>query len=156
VATKQSAGLLMYRRTDRGVEVLLAHPGGPFWESRHEGAWTIPKGGIHDGEPPLETAQREFKEETGFDPCGPFLALGQITQRSGKVVAAWAFEGDCDPSAIVSMETTVEWPSRSGRRIVVPEIDRVQFFTIEEARGVINRAQAELLDRLIEALRRRP
>ena len=156
MATKQSAGLLRYRRTDRGVEVLLAHPGGPFWESRHEGAWTIPKGGIHEGEPPLETAQREFKEETGFEPCGPFLALGHITQRSGKVVSAWAFEGDCDPSAIVSMETTVEWPSRSGRRIVIPEIDRVQFFTIEEARGVINPAQGELLDRLIEALSPEP
>ena len=146
----------MYRRTSSGVEVLLAHPGGPFWESRHEGAWTIPKGGIHEGEPPLDTAQREFREETGFEPCGPFVDLGQIIQRSGKVVSAWAFEGDCDPSALVSMATTVEWPSRSGRRIVVPEIDRVQFFTIDEARGVINQAQAELLDRLIHVLSREP
>jgi predicted NUDIX family NTP pyrophosphohydrolase len=142
----------MYRRTDRGVEVLLAHPGGPFWEGRHEGAWTIPKGGIHEGEPALETAQREFREETGFDACGPFVELGHVVQRSGKVVFAWAFEGDCDPAALVSMETTVEWPSRSGRRIVVPEIDRVQFFTIDEARDLINRAQAELLDRLVHAL----
>ena len=149
---KQSAGLLMFRRTANGLEVLLAHPGGPFWESRHAGAWTLPKGGLHDGEPPLDTAQREFREETGFEPCGPFIDLGQITQRSGKVVFAWAFEGDCDPSALVSMETTVEWPSRSGRRIVVPEIDRVEFFSIDDARTLINTAQAELLDRLMAAV----
>jgi predicted NUDIX family NTP pyrophosphohydrolase len=149
---KQSAGLLMFRRAPGGVEVLLAHPGGPFWQGRDEGAWTIPKGGIHEGEPPLDTAQREFVEETGFTPCGPFLPLGSITQRSGKVVHAWAFEGDCDPSALVSMDTTIEWPVRSGRRITVPEVDRVAFFTIDDARVAVNPAQAELLDRLVRVL----
>ena len=98
-----------------------AHPGGPYWATRHEGAWTIPKGGIHPGEDPLQTAIREFKEETGFDPCGPYLSLGRITQRSGKIVHAWAFEGDCDPSDINSATTTTEWPPRSGRRIEIPE-----------------------------------
>ena len=153
MTVKQSAGLLMYRRRDGRLEVLLAHPGGPFWERRHEGAWTIPKGGIHDGERASESAVREFREETGFEPAGPYLALGQIVQRSCKVVHAWAFEGDCDPSALVSMPTTVEWPPRSGRAIVVPEIDRVAFFPIDEARPLINQAQAALLDRLVRALR---
>jgi predicted NUDIX family NTP pyrophosphohydrolase len=142
----------MFRRTGASLEVLLAHPGGPFWEGRYDGAWTIPKGGIHEGEPPFETAAREFREETGFEPCGPFIELGRIVQRSGKIVFAWAFEGDCDPAALVSMETTVEWPARSGRRIVVPEIDRVAFFSIDEARRAINPAQAELLDRLMAGL----
>jgi predicted NUDIX family NTP pyrophosphohydrolase len=152
VAAKQSAGLLMFRRVHGIVEVLLAHPGGPFWQGRDAGAWTIPKGGIHEGEPPLETARREFKEETGFEPQGPFLPLGSITQRSGKIVHAWAFEGDCDPSAIVSMDTTVEWPVKSGRRIVVPEIDRAAFFSIEKARVAVNPAQAPLFDRLLDRL----
>jgi predicted NUDIX family NTP pyrophosphohydrolase len=143
----------MFRRVNDGIEVLLAHPGGPFWEGREEGAWTIPKGGIHEGESPLETAIREFREETGFEPCAPYLLLGHITQRSGKVVQAWAFEGDCNPAALTSMETTVEWPVRSGKRIVVPEIDRVAFFSIADARVAVNPAQAELFDRLIEILK---
>jgi predicted NUDIX family NTP pyrophosphohydrolase len=153
VVAKQSAGLLMFRRTGGGIEVLLAHPGGPFWEGREEGAWTIPKGGIHEGEPPLDCAIREFREETGFEPCGPYVPLGHITQRSGKVVHAWAFEGDCDPGTLVSMETTVEWPSRSGRHIVVPEVDRVAFFSIAEGRVAVNPAQAELFDRLTDYLK---
>jgi predicted NUDIX family NTP pyrophosphohydrolase len=152
MAAKQSAGLVMFRRVAGDIEVLLAHPGGPFWQSRHEGAWTIPKGGIHDGEAPLDSARREFREETGFEACGPFIPLGQVVQRSGKIVHAWAFEGDCDPTALVSMETTTEWPFRSGNRIVIPEIDRVQFFPIDEARPVINPAQAEFLDRLVGML----
>ena len=150
---KESAGLLLFRRTSAGLEVLLGHPGGPFWKGREEGAWTIPKGGIHPGETPLETAIREFVEETGFEPCEPFIELGQVTQRSGKLVHAWAFEGNCDPSAIRSVTTTIEWPPRSGKRIEIPEIDRVAFFSIDGARAMINVAQAELLDRLLAFVR---
>jgi len=139
----------MFRRTDGQVEVLLGHPGGPFWAARHEGAWTIPKGGIDHGEDPLDTAIREFKEETGFEPNGPYLPLGEITQRSGKLVHAWAFEGDRDPAELVSLEVTIEWPPRSGRYLTVPEIDRVQFFSTDEARRLINVAQVELVNRLM-------
>jgi predicted NUDIX family NTP pyrophosphohydrolase len=156
MAQKESAGLLLFRRRDHGLEVLLAHPGGPFWVGRHEGAWTIPKGGIQPGEDPLQTAVREFTEETGFEPAGPYVPLGHITQRSGKIVYAWAFEGDCDPERIQSARTLTEWPPRSGRQIDIPEIDRAAFFSIDEARRAINVAQAELLDRLTAALATRP
>lgn len=135
-------------------EVLLGHPGGPYWETRHEGAWSIPKGGRDRHETPLEAAVREFREETGFEPAEPFLSLGHVTQRSGKVVHAWAFEGDCDPAAARSITTQTEWPPRSGRFIVIPEVDRVAFFPISEARLVINAGQARLLDRLIDVLAR--
>jgi len=153
---KESAGLLLFRRTGGRIEVLLAHPGGPFWKGRDDGAWTIPKGGIHPGEDPLATAIREFKEETGFKPHGPFLPLGAITQRSGKIVHAWAFEGDCDPSGLRSVMTTTEWPPRSGRRIDIPEIDRAQFFSLDAGRRAINVAQIELLDRLVRTLAENP
>ncbi len=152
---KESAGLLLFRRSGSTLEVLLAHPGGPFWVGRHQGAWTIPKGGIHAGEDPLQTALREFTEETGFTPCGPYIPLGRITQRSGKIVHAWAFEGDCDPAQLTSVMTTTEWPPRSGRHIDIPEIDRAAFFSIDAARDVINVAQAEFLDRLRTVLHAR-
>jgi len=149
---KESAGLLLFRRIDGTLEVLLAHPGGPYWTGRHEGAWSLPKGGIHPGENPLDTARREFVEETGFTPEAPFIPLGTITQRGGKVVHAWAFEGDCNPESLESATTHVEWPPRSGRLIEVPEVDRVAFFKIPDARRAINVAQAELLDRLLAAI----
>lgn len=149
---KESAGLLMYRRTRGKLEVLLAHPGGPFWAKRYESAWSVPKGGIDLGEDPLQAAIREFTEETGFVPEGPYLPLGRITQRSGKIVHCWAFEGDCEPAALKSNMTAVEWPPRSKRMMAVPEIDEVRFFEIDEARRAINIAQAELLDRLLSAV----
>jgi predicted NUDIX family NTP pyrophosphohydrolase len=141
----------MFRRRP-GLEVLLGHPGGPFWAQRHEGAWSIPKGGVNAGEDLLTGAIREFTEETGFVPRGPYIPLGRIVQRSGKVVHAWGFEGDCDPSQLVSVTTTMEWPPRSTRIITIPELDRVAFFALDDARRAINVAQAELLDRLIAAL----
>lgn len=143
---------MLFRRAVAMTEVLLAHPGGPYWADRHFGAWSIPKGGLDMGETPLDAAIREFREETGFEPTGPYLPLGSVVQRSGKVVHAWAFEGDCDPVAAFSNVTLTEWPPRSGRMVEIPEIDRVSFFTLEAAREVINAGQVSLLDRLRAAL----
>jgi len=145
---KQSAGLLMYRRVGAGLQVLLAHPGGPLWQHRDLGAWSIPKGEVQAGEDSFAAARREFKEETGLEPQGPFLSLGGVTQRGGKVVEAWAFAGDCLPDAIRSNTFEMEWPPRSGRRQQFPEIDRAEFFTLGEAAAKINPAQRELLKRL--------
>src|SRR5262245_3665404 len=147
---KESAGLLLFRRRNGQIEVLLAHPGGPFWVKRDEGAWTIPKGGLHPGETALDAAIREFTEETGFKVSGPFIPLGDVTLKSGKRVLAWAVEGDCDPALLISNTTTVEWPPRSGKRMTIPEVDKVNFFSIADARVAINPAQALLLDRLVE------
>lgn len=152
MAARQSAGLLMFRRVGTRIEVLLGHPGGPFWQARNDGAWTIPKGGIHDGEAPLEAAIREFREETSLQAAGPFIPLGQVTQRGGKIVHGWAFEGDCDPRTLASIPTTTEWPPHSGQFISVPEIDRSEFFDLDAARAAINVAQVEFLERLTEAL----
>ncbi len=152
MSRKESAGLLLFRQRDGGLDVLLAHPGGPFWQNRDAGAWTIPKGGIDPGETPLDAAIREFTEETGLPPTGPFLPLGSIIQLGGKVVHAWAFERECDPAGLKSATVMTEWPPRSGRRIEVPELDRYQFFGIDAARRAINVAQAELLVRLVRAL----
>ena len=149
---KESAGLLLFRRCNGQLEVLLAHPGGPFWRDRDAGAWTIPKGGIDPGEQPIDAAIREFAEETGFAAREPFLPLGSVVQRGGKLVHAWAFESDCDPSRLTSVKTTTEWPPSSGRHIEIPEIDRARFFTLPEARRAINVAQVEFLDRLAAAL----
>ena len=154
MAHKESAGLLLFRRApaSANVEVLLGHPGGPYWVGKDDGAWTIPKGGIQAGEDPLDTAIREFTEETGFAPAAPFIPLGHITQRGGKLVHAWAFEGDCDPAQLTSILAQVEWPPRSGRWIDVPEIDRIAFFAIADAKRAINVAQIELLDRLVQVI----
>lgn len=140
--------MLLYRRTDPGIEVFLAHPGGPFWKNRDEGAWTIPKGLVDAGEEPLDAARREFGEETGITPAPPFLALGSIRQKSGKTVHAWAWEGDADPAAITSNVVRTEWPRASGRFLEFPEVDRCAWFTPDQARIAINPAQAELIDRL--------
>lgn len=145
---RESAGLLLFRRRERGLEVLLVHPGGPYWRTKDEGAWSIPKGEIHPGESPLAAASREFREETGFEPHPPFLALGYVRQKSGKIVHAWAFEGECDPAALRSTVFQMEWPPKSGAFRQFPEIDRAAFFPLDEARRKILPAQAPLLDAL--------
>ena len=147
-----SAGLLLYRRSLGGHEVFLAHPGGPFWLQRDAGAWTIPKGVAEQGEDILAAACREFEEETGIHPVGPFLSLGSIRQKAGKLVHAWAWEGDADPERVTSNTTQTEWPRGSGRMLTFPEVDRCAWFDPHAAREKINPAQAELLDRLELAL----
>ncbi|HEY7408391.1 MAG TPA: NUDIX domain-containing protein [Gemmatimonadaceae bacterium] len=145
---KLSAGLLMYRFRAGQLEVLLGHPGGPFFTNKDLGAWTIPKGLVDEAEDQLAAARREFEEETGTRPEGRFVPLGEVLQKGGKTVIAWAFEGDLDPAAIRSNTFQREWPPRSGRWQTFPEIDRAAFFSIDEARGKINPAQAEFLSRL--------
>jgi predicted NUDIX family NTP pyrophosphohydrolase len=143
-----SAGLLLYRRRQGELQVFLAHPGGPFWRERDAGAWTIPKGVVDEGEELLDAARREFEEETGIVPEGPFLPLGSVRQKAGKVVHAWAWEGDADAARIVSNTTSSEWPPGSGRRITYPEVDRCAWFDADAARTYVNSAQAELVSRL--------
>jgi predicted NUDIX family NTP pyrophosphohydrolase len=154
MSTRRSAGLLLYRRAAAdGVEVLLAHPGGPIWAKRDEGAWTVPKGEFGEGETPWAVARREFEEETGHPaPDGVPIELGEIRQKGGKVVAAWALEGDLDPAAAHSNTFPLEWPPRSGRWITVPEIDRVGWFRPDEARRRIKDTQVPFVDRLLAAL----
>jgi predicted NUDIX family NTP pyrophosphohydrolase len=147
-----SAGLLMYRRGPNGVELFLAHPGGPFWRDREAGAWSIPKGVVEEGEDLLAAARREFAEETGLRPEGPFLPLGSVRQKAGKRVHAWAVEGDADPATVTSNVMRTEWPRGSGRWLTFPEVDRCAWFTAAVAREKINAAQAELIDRLEAAL----
>jgi predicted NUDIX family NTP pyrophosphohydrolase len=144
-----SAGILLYRRRDGELEVLLVHPGGPLWARRDAGAWSIPKGEYAPDEEPLTAARREFEEELGIAPPeGPVLDLGEIRQRGGKLVRAWALEGDLDASAVTSNTFELEWPPRSGRLIEVPEVDRAEWLTLERARKKGNPAQVELFDRL--------
>ena len=150
--TAESAGLLLYRRASTGLELFLAHPGGPFWQRRDAGAWTIPKGAVEPGETLLAAACREFQEETGIAPVGPFLALGSIRQKAGKLIHAWAWEGDADPALIRSIRMETEWPRGSGRRISFPEVERCGWFGPAAARIQLNPAQAELVDRLESAL----
>ncbi|MEE8041741.1 MAG: NUDIX domain-containing protein [Pseudomonadales bacterium] len=147
-----SAGLLMFRRRD-GLELFLVHPGGPFFRNKDGGAWSIPKGEVEPSEDPLSTARREFSEETGIEaPDNGYVALGEIRQKGGKRVTAWAFEGDCDPAAIRSNTFEIEWPPRSGKRQSFPEVDRADFFAPDAARVKLNAAQAELVSRLENAL----
>ncbi|GMU22251.1 MAG: phosphohydrolase [Phycisphaerae bacterium] len=138
----------MYRRRQGDLEVLLVHPGGPFWATKDDAAWTIPKGEAAEGEELLATAVREFEEETGIAPCGPFLPLAPVRQKAGKIVHAWAFAGDCNPQAIRSNTFRVQWPPRSGQWPTFPEVDRADFFPLREAHRKINPAQRTLLDDL--------
>jgi predicted NUDIX family NTP pyrophosphohydrolase len=141
-----SAGLLMYRIKDGVVEVLLAHPGGPYFQNKDDGAWSIPKGEPETDEDLLAAAQREFTEETGVQPVGPFAPLKPIQQKGGKIVHAWTFKGDCDPAALKSNTFTIEWPPKSGRQREFPEIDRAAFFDLATARKKIKAGQEALLD----------
>ncbi|WUH91981.1 NUDIX domain-containing protein [Streptomyces sp. NBC_00433] len=146
---KRSAGLLLFRRTDSGVEVLLGHMGGPFWARKDAGAWTVPKGEYEGGEEPWDAARREFREELGLPaPEGVPLPLGEVVQSGGKHVTVWAVEGDLDPADMVPGTFTMEWPRGSGRTAEFPELDRAAWFGLDAARGVVVEAQAAFLDRL--------
>ena len=145
---KRSAGLLMFRRSGDGLRVLLVHPGGPFWKNKDLGAWTIPKGEHDADEEALASAAREFREETGIEPRGPFIQLTPVKQAGGKVVEAWAFEGDADAAAIRSNTFSIEWPRGSGRFQDFPEVDRAEWFSLDDARRKILRGQALLLEEL--------
>jgi len=149
---RTSAGLLMYRRRTRRVEVLLIHPGGPFWATKDEGAWCIPKGEFTD-EDPLEAAKREFREETGFPVDGDFQPLAPLRQAGGKMVYAWAVAGDCDAQAIRSNTFTMEWPPHSGQWKTYPEADRAAWFSLPHARKKILKSQQPLLDELEQLLK---
>ena len=151
-ASKSSAGLLLYRRSSGILELFLAHPGGPFWHNRDAGAWTIPKGLAEPNEELLAAACREFEEETGVRPTGPFLALGSVRQKAGKTVHGWAWEGDADADRVTSNTMRTEWPRGSGRLITCPEVDRCAWFDPGAARHKINPAQAEFIQRLEQAL----
>jgi len=141
----------MYRRRDLNLQVLLVHPGGPFWKKKDAGAWSIPKGEYEEGEDPLEAAKREFEEETGIKAVGKFVALGQTKQSGGKVISAWAFEGDCSPTEVRSNTFSMEWPPKSGHELEFPEIDSADWFKLNEARTRILKAQVAFLDRLIDS-----
>ncbi len=148
----RSAGLLMYRWRDSQLEVFLVHPGGPFWAKKDLGAWSIPKGTYLESEAALDAARREFEEETGFTAQGQFIELGTLKQTGGKIVSAWAVEGDCDPAALRSNLCTIVWPPRSQRTMEIPEVDRGEWFSIAEARQRILRGQASFLDALLSEL----
>ena len=155
MATKHSAGVLLFRRGCEGVEVLLVHPGGPFWQRRDDGAWSIPKGEIEPGEEPLAAALRELAEELGPAPAlepEQLIELGSVRQRAGKVVEAWAAEGDFDPDQLRSLEFEMEWPPRSDTQASFPEVDRAGWFFPDAARVKILGGQVPLIDRLLEQL----
>ena len=153
--SRRSAGILMYKHENGALEVLLVHPGGPFWRNKDLGAWSIPKGEHGAAEDALAVARREFAEETGVPVSGDFRFLGELRQPGGKIVAAWAVEGELAAETISSNMFEIEWPPRSGRTQAFPEIDRAAWFFVAEARQKILRGQAEFIDRLIEMLRRR-
>lgn len=152
VANKKSAGFLMYRFRNGQVEVLLVHPGGPFWKKKDFGSWSIPKGEYTEGEDAFATAKRELFEETGFQAEGDFKELGQFRQPSGKMIIAWAFEGDCDANAARSNTFTMEWPPGSGQQAEFPEVDCAEWFSIDTAKSKILRGQLGFIDELCHQL----
>ena len=150
---KKSAGILLYRKINKNPEVFLVHPGGPFWQKKNLGAWTIPKGELDDEEDALSAAKREFEEETGTSLSGSFHTLTPVKQKSGKVVYAWALEGDLNAEKIVSNTFEIEWPPKSGKKQSFPEIDKAQWFNLADAKQKINSSQANLIDELINILK---
>jgi predicted NUDIX family NTP pyrophosphohydrolase len=152
---KQSAGILLFRRTNGELEILLAHPGGPFFAKKDLGAWSVPKGEFDAGEKASDAARREFLEETGCEITGELIELTPVTQKAGKKVFCWAVEQDADPAAFVSNTFQIEWPPRSGKFTQYPEIDRAEWFPSYEAKQKINPAQAAFIDELIEKIKRR-
>jgi len=149
---KRSAGILMFRRRGPEVEVLLMHPGGPFWAKKDVGAWSIPKGEYSEGEDAFAVAKREFEEETGARPQGDFYPLGEVVQRGRKIVTAWALQGDFDPATLRSNSFELEWPPKSGRKASFPEVDRAQWFSPADARRKILASQGEFIARLLAAM----
>ena len=145
---KKTAGLLLFRHRESGLEVFLVHPGGPYWMKKDAGSWSIPKGELEESEDPLDAAKREFKEETGFVAEGNFIALSPLKQPGGKVVYAWAMEFDCDAASIKSNMFSMEWPPRSGKRTEFPEVDRAGWFALEIAKEKILKGQVGLLEEL--------
>ncbi|HKY38483.1 MAG TPA: NUDIX domain-containing protein [Polyangiaceae bacterium] len=157
MAGKQSAGILVYRVSPSDLEVLLVHPGGPFWTKKDDGAWFIPKGEIEPGEEPLETALREFREELGIaPPSGEPHALGTVKNKGGKLIYAWALPGDLDLTAFKSNTFSLEWPPRSGKSRDFPEVDRAEYFGVERALQKMHPAELPLVQRLLEQLRESP
>ena len=150
---RTSAGILLYRKTNNYVEVFLVHPGGPFWKGKDKGAWSIPKGEFTEGEDPLTAAKREFEEETGQTIDGDFIELSPIQQKGGKMVYAWAVEGNADAENIVSNTFQQEYPYKSGKWITIPEVDKAGWFGVEEAKEKINAPQAALIEDLVVRLR---
>ena len=152
MAKAKSAGLLMYRIKDEGLQVLAVHPGGPYWAKKDAGSWFVPKGEIEAGEDELSAAKREFQEETSISPAGPFVDLGEVAHKSGKRVRAWAFEGDCDPGTIVSNTFEMEWPPKLGKEQSFPEIDRAEFMNSARAQEKLHPVEYEFVERLRAAL----
>lgn len=150
---KQSAGIILYRHRDSALEIFLVHPGGPFWKNKDSGAWSIPKGEFDQQEDPLQAARREFHEETGCSVDGSFIALRPVRQAGGKMVHAWAVEGDCEAESIRSNSFTIEWPPRSAQRKEFLEVDRAGWFSLELARKKILKGQLMLLDELQRILK---
>ncbi|MGQ0810698.1 MAG: NUDIX domain-containing protein [Nitrospiraceae bacterium] len=145
---KRSAGIVLYRMRGGALQVFLVHPGGPFWRNKDEGTWSIPKGEFEEGDDPLAAARREFQEETGVEVSGEFRALSPLKQPSGKVVYAWAVEGDCDPANIVSNTFSMEWPPRSGKQQAFPEVDRAEWFSLSQAHSKLLPGQRGFLEQL--------
>lgn len=149
---KQSAGILLYRKTEGKLQVFLVHPGGPFFKNKDDGGWSIPKGEFLDDEDPLKAAKREFEEETGQGIIGKFIHLNPIIQKGGKKVHAWAVEGDINHLSVKSNHFEMEWPPRSGRQQSFPEVDRAEWFDVDIAKVKINPAQVEFIEELVEKL----